>query len=121
MTRDLYNNLKVAVSVLPVAPGVTTVEGTGIDTQGFDEGVIVLSADGDVVGTWSLEESDNNSAFTAVSATDTIGTNGGAIADGAKLGYIGNKRYIRPSIVVGTDGVVGALGLLSRPIVAPVA
>ena len=115
MTRDLYNLIKTVASVVPVAPGVTTVTGSAIDTRDYDSGVVVLSADGDVVGTWSLTECDtSDGTYTAVAAGEIHGTQGQAIADGSKLGYVGSKRYIKPVLVVGTDGVVGALGILSR-------
>ena len=70
--RDLANNISVAQSL---APAVRTADanGTGIDLQGFESATIVVDTgaegvtlSGSVKIDFILEESSDNSTFTAV-------------------------------------------------------
>ena len=112
--RDLANNISVAQSL---APAVRTADanGTGIDLQGFESATIVVDTgaegvtlSGSVKIDFILEESSDNSTFTAVtsatSVTDgTVDSSGIFLtldADGeppqvASIGYVGGSRYVR--------------------------
>jgi len=83
-----------------------TVNGAGVDLQGFNGAAIEINA-GLAGGTspsftFQLEESDDDSVYTAVASADLQGTepvvttaNDNTIH---KLGYLGNKRYLRVAI-----------------------
>lgn len=113
-SRDLYNSVSPASSI--VAQAVTaTVNGTGVDLQGFESADVLIDL-GTFAGTTptatiQIQESDDNSTFTAVAAADLIGgalpatidpTNDVALYE---RGYIGTKRYIRVAVtaVTGTS------------------
>jgi hypothetical protein len=105
--RDLHNNLKAVRSVDPIVATADT-NGDGVDLQ-FYEGALVLYHFGITGDTLSasvkvaceLEESVDNSVWTAVAAADVLGTLQ-TVDDAAEddeiyqVGYIGSKRYIRP-------------------------
>ncbi len=112
--RDLANNISVAQSL---APAVRTADanGTGIDLTGFEGATVVVdtgaegvSLSGSVKIDFKLEESSDDSTYTAVTSatavTDgTVDSNGIFLtidADGetpqvATIGYVGGARYIR--------------------------
>lgn len=79
-----------------------------VDLQGYDAAMLALTVgtltDTDAVWSVLLEESDDNSTFTAVADKDLVGTEalaGFTYADDnecRKLGYIGSKRYLRATI-----------------------
>lgn len=106
---DLKNNIGV-VSTLAAAsvsdPSVP-VNGAGVDLAGYDSALVVINA-GTIGGsgspsiTFQVQESDNNTDFTAVADADLDGTEPVvAAANDAQLhliGYKGIKRYIRVSI-----------------------
>jgi hypothetical protein len=97
--KDLYNNLSVAQS-LPAAARTASANGAGVDLQGFEGALVIISTGTITDGTHaiSIEESSDNSTFTAVAAGDLLGTapSIGAANDNVdyKVGYIGSKRYI---------------------------
>lgn len=112
MTQDLQNRVKVVKAIDPIV-GNNTTEGTGltVDTKGYESAVLVfhigVSGDtlsGSVKMLPSVEESDDDSTWTAVAATDLIGSTLALIDDAAEdavvqeAGYRGTKRYIRPLI-----------------------
>lgn len=98
-TRDL-NNIE---SVSSIQPQVLTADatGAGVDLRGFDSARVLVHAgtftDGTI--TPSVEESDDNSTFTAVAADDLLGAFPAiTTANDARtheVRYRGNKRYIR--------------------------
>ena len=124
--RDLKNNLQTVTSLAPVARNASA-NGAGVDLQGFDAAMIsfVVGAITDGTHVPSIEESSDNSAFTAVAAIDLIGTLGNlAASTNQSIGYRGSRRYIRAvSTVSGatTGGIYAAAVLRSRPSQAPVA
>lgn len=102
--RDLKNNIDVAQSLVPAVRS-TTADGAGVDLQGynsacviFDVGTASTSAD----HTFEVQESDDNSTYTAVAAADLQGTEPQVTtandAQIHRVGYIGNKRYIRAAL-----------------------
>ena len=78
--------------------------------------------------TFAVEESADNTTYTAVAAADLQGTE--PVVDDAtdddqiyELGYLGSKRYIRVAVTVSgatTGAVYGASITTGHPAVAPV-
>ena len=116
--KDLSNNISPAVS-LAAAVRSAAANGTGVDLQGYESATVLVDvgAEGDTLSSSvhfevSLEESDDNSTFTDVAQASIID---GTIASGGiflkldgttggdpdttggifRVGYVGNKRYIR--------------------------
>ena len=112
--RDISNRTK---SVNTVDPKVITSDtnGTGVDLQGFESAMVVFTVgiEGDTLSSSvkfeiHLEHSDDNSSFSAVTASTDV-TEGSVNRDGTfvtlddsaespsihQIGYIGGKRYIR--------------------------
>ena len=120
--RDIYNNLKEVNSIAVAASGTGTVNGTGVDTQGFSAANVAVIMGAAGVGTLTLQESDDNVSFTDVDADETLGTQGVALVqDGlVKLGYVGSKRYIRPQLSMTTGDDLGAFVTLGEPHIAAV-
>jgi hypothetical protein len=127
--RDLKSSIKPVQSLVPISRNAAA-NGTGVDTLGYNSASVVFSA-GAIGGTASptftfeLQESDDNSTFTAVAAADRRGTNPVVTTANviAQVGYIGNKRYIRGALktVAGTSPTLdcGASVILGHPSVAP--
>ncbi len=110
--KDLHNNVKLSAAFLPVAaitdntPFVSTI----LDCANFEKNEIGISpgalADADVTLTTLMEESDDSamSGANAVADADLIGTEAAASYIASedntvkKLGYKGQKRYIRVTI-----------------------
>lgn len=117
-TQDLYNITGADQSLAPAARTAST-DGSGVDLQGWQSATALIDAGAwtDGTHTFEVQESDDNSTFTAVADGDLIGTEPviDAGADGSQIyrvGYIGNKRYVRVSVTVSgaTSGAVyGAL------------
>jgi hypothetical protein len=106
-SRDLYNNITAAASI--GAQAVTAaLNGSSVDMANYASAVVLLDL-GTFAGTTpsatiQIQESDDNSTFTAVAAADL---HGGALpgtidtTNDAQLyerGYIGQKRYLRVAI-----------------------
>lgn len=124
--RDLKSKIDVVQSITPAAKTATG-NGTGVDLQGFGSAMVVFHPGTITDGTHTptIEESDDNSAFTAVAAADTQGTLA-ALASNViqRVGYIGTKRYIRAVVTVAgasTGGVYGATVVRGNPALAPTA
>jgi hypothetical protein len=105
---DLKNNIGVARSLgaASQADPSVPINGTGVDLSGYD-GALVLIEAGVISGasgtlTFEVQESDDNSSYTAVASGDLDGTEpviAAANDDQIHLiGYKGIKRYIRVSI-----------------------
>jgi hypothetical protein len=129
----MYSNVNIAWSIEPDKIATDT-NGTGIDLRGYDSAVIIAGAatpigvssgsitdlayGGGRAMVFELEESDDNSTYTDVAAADMIGSfpaNRTSGTDGitSKVGYIGDKRYIRV--------VANISGSASTPVFALVA
>ena len=129
MNFDLYSNIDIAQSLSPAAR-TTSVNGTGIDLQGYQAAVFELSTGviTDGTHTLDLQESDDNSAFTSIAASDLLGTESTiALTDDnviKRCGYIGTKRYIRVAMTLSgttTGGVYGINVIRSRALLSPLA
>lgn len=127
MMRDMKNNLDVVGSLAPAARVNGTANGTGVDLKGFNSCMAVFHAGAvtDGVHTPKVQESDDDSTYTDVAAADLLGTLAAFTANTVqRIGYIGNKRYIRP-VITTTGATTGALSnatvVRGNPHVAPVA
>ena len=122
---DLVNNIAVEESIAPAAQ-TANVNGTGIDLRGYNAVAVIVDAGTITDGTHaiSLEESDDDSTYTAVAASDLQGSFSNVASNTPqKVGYIGTKRYIRAVATVSgatTGGVYGVAVIKGRPEVAPV-
>lgn len=124
------------VAELPTAAiGATATATLTIDTQGYDFAsvAVVRASNASTVfaNALKVEESDDNSAYTNVTALVMGGTGGftvpaiGATATGSAavvkldIDTKGKKRYLKVSYTPGASATVGIVGSLSRPEIAP--
>jgi hypothetical protein len=135
--RDLMNTVHPKVGITPATPTDNTAQvGPIIDKLGYDSLTYLLGfgtlADADATFTVLLEHGDvaDLSDAVAVPDTDLIGTEALAgftfAADGGcrKLGYAGNKRYVRMTVTpVNNAGAapMAAIALLGHPSISPTA
>ncbi|MCG5220272.1 Bbp16 family capsid cement protein [Streptosporangium soli] len=123
---DNVNDLSIATSLAPAAR-TATANGTGVDLAGYNAATVVIASgtitDGTLY-TFQVEESDDNSNFTAVADADLIGTEPAlAAADDnvvREVGYKGIKRYVRVAITgatgsPSTGGVFAAFVVRGKP------
>ena len=126
--KDLKFLLETPVKSLDVGAKTASADGASADLKGYHSAVFIVDADAFTDGTHTivLNESDDNSTFTAVAAADlsfveagAINSSGQIVIDGAAdddqayvIGYAGNKRYIRVETTVSgatTGAIYGAL------------
>jgi len=139
---DLKNNIELVESLNAIVKDADT-NCTGIDTQGFNSSMAIVNVGAPGI-TFSgtdkvdiiLEDSSDNSSFTAV--TDNNSVAGGTVgstgiwqtidADGDcnavyGISYIGPERYYRVVLdfsgTHGTGTVFGVVGAQSNPLHAP--
>jgi hypothetical protein len=120
--RDLEARIDAATSLTPAGNRTSSANGTGVDLQGYDGAVVVVSAGTITDGTHTpkVQESDDNSTFTDVASTDLAGTALVAITANSvqRISYVGNKRYIRVATTVSgttTGGMYTASVLRGYP------
>jgi hypothetical protein len=134
---SVYNNVLGFQSITAANRTNGTVNGTAVNlwshTVGRQKfgGAIVLVQTGTITdGTHTVEvqESDDNSSFTAVADADLQGTEPAIAAANDnviyEIGYRGSKQYLRVSVVTSgatTGGTFGAVLLLGQPRRLPVA
>jgi hypothetical protein len=126
--RDISNNLSAVESLAPSAR-TATINGAGVDLSGFNGAMVAWSFGSWTDGTHtpSVQESSDNTTFTAVAAGDLEGSfnpvSSGAGANMVqKVGYLGNLRYIRAVLTVAgaTSGAVSSvLVIRGFPATAP--
>lgn len=141
--RDAYHNMKVAVA-LAAAAYDDDATGATVDRLGFEAvtfalaigaGGITFSATNKIE--FKLEASDDASDWAAVAAGEVLGASvaaGGVVkaltaphatADVSRVGYIGDRRYVRLSADFGgTHGAatpLSAIAVLGRAHERPVA
>jgi len=113
-SRDLVNNISVAQTLAPAAR-TASANGTGVDLQGYESAAVVIAAGTITDGTHTIEiqESDDNSTFTAVADADLQGSEPTVASNTVyEVGYLGSKRYIRAITTVSgatSGGVYGAV------------
>ena len=123
---DIKQIEDVQNSLTPVARTATT-NGSGVDLSGFHSATVafVVGTITDGTHTPSVQESDDNSAFTAVAAADLIGTLAAlASSTNQRVGYRGIKRYLRAVTTVSgatTGGVYAGVVIRGDARKAPVA
>lgn len=116
--RDIANNIGV---VTTVAPAILTATNTsaGVDLKGFNSAAVIIST-GAIVSagnfTPKLQESDDNTMFNDVAAADLVGTFPSALAAAStyKVGYIGNRRYIRTVLTLNSGTSIAASAVIVR-------
>jgi len=137
MRSTVYNNILVQQTVTQASRTNGTVNGTAIDLwsntvarQVFRTALVIVQTGTITDGTHTVEvqESDDNSSFTAVADADLQGTEPaiGAANDNVvyEIGYRGTQRYLRAAVVTTgatIGGVFGAVIALGVPRRLPVA
>lgn len=138
--RDLANNITVKPAIFPVTARTdnTAVVSTILDTFAFGSAVLALitgvNTDANATFATLLEESNDSgmAGANAVADGDMIGTEALASFTAAdddsktrKLGYIGNKRYVRATVTPsGNDSgniFLAGVWLQGHPRTAPTA
>lgn len=130
--RDAYNSVTLR-ETLAIATRTASANGTSVDraTNGsmFQDAMVVVHTGVITDGTHTVDvqESDDNTAWSSVAASELQGTEPViAAADDNKLfviGYKGQKRYLRVVLTTAgttSGGTLGATVLLANPRVAPV-
>lgn len=126
MRRDLASNIAAVPAIAPAVQSAAA-DGTAIDTKGFSSLAFVVNT-GAIAGSGDfgvkLQDSDESgSGFTDV-AGDHVDTTAPATlgaANSYKLGYRGNKRFVRLALAKagGTSIALGAVAVLGHPDHAP--
>lgn len=119
--RDIKNNLDGVSSIDPASVTATS-NGSGVDLRDFDGAMVVFQAgaadtgNGDETYTPSVEESDDNSSFSAVAASGLEGVLANMTANSVqRAGYKGAKRYVRAVLTLGgTTPSINASALVLR-------
>lgn len=131
MKRDITSDLHLITAIQPAAAAQTdntAMVSAVLDLQGYNGAMLAIQlggiADADATAVVLLEESDaSGSGFTAVADADLNGTEalaGFTFADDGecrKLGYVGNKRYLRATITPAAN--TGALALSATWVLRP--
>lgn len=119
MLRFAENSL-CKQSISPVDRTAGTVNGTGVDTQGFNEATLVVNVgvhDADTTLDVHVEESDDNTNFTDVTDAAIVQLAAAPAAPpmvGVRLGGGANrKRYVRAvGVVAGTNSVLYSASII---------
>lgn len=113
-TRDLRNMLDAAHSLEPAVRATGTLTGSGVDLLGYNAAAMLVYFGAYTNGTHtpSLEHSDDNVSFSAVSAAELEGSfapvsSGAGVNSVQRVGYKGGKRYLRAVMTV-ASGATGA-------------
>lgn len=131
--RDLYHNIELASVAVPVAAhaaSITLGSSMTIDTYGYHAVVldVLVGTITDSTHALTLYEADTDStgSYTAVAAGDMFGSFPANLTSNTnvKVGYIGQKRYLRVALVwttsgSGVGGVYGVQALLGFPMHKP--
>jgi hypothetical protein len=135
MEQDLHSQMKVVFAIEPVIHTAHAV-GAEIDTKGYEscEFVVVIGDALDGSFTAIIDQSPDDGAgsptgvWTAVPAAEVLGTALViSIADTDKvfrIGTIGKERHQRLTLTevgANTAGIMGAVAILSHPVIKPVA
>ncbi len=123
--RDVASGLAPVASIVPAVQSATAT-GTGVDIRGYDSAAVLINT-GAIVSsgnfTPTLEESDDDSSYSAVAAADLEGVFPSALAASSAyvVGYVGDKRYIRCVLTKnsGTSIAAGAVILKGHGHQAP--
>jgi hypothetical protein len=133
--RDLYSNLTFRRAISPVSVADNTAQVSQIiDRQGFDSLVFAIAtgsiADADTTFTVLVEDGDAANLSDAAAVVDAE-LNGTEVLAGfqfdsdnqtRKIGYIGNKRYIRLTITPAANAsaaLISAIAVLGNASLQP--
>jgi hypothetical protein len=132
---DLANNIKVLNAVSPYDPSATGAKtGIVIDRAGFNGVTFLLSAGAQtatgITVTPVVKEGAATGSLTSVADANLIGTEAamaavlagaGGANKTAKIGYLGNKRYVSCGFTLAgaATGFYSAVAVLSDPIKSP--
>lgn len=110
--QDLANSISVVTSIVPAVLAATTT-GASVDLNGCNSVALAITTGAIVASgnfTPKLQESDDNSTFTDVAASDLHGSFVSALAASTayKVGYKGFKRYIRPVLTLNSGTSIAA-------------
>lgn len=136
--RDLHNHIKVSRAISPVnaGSGDTAIVSQIIDTKGFESLEFLIAtgslADADATFTVLVEDGDVSTLTdnAAVADANLLGTEAeasftfGDDNEVRKIGYRGNKRYVRLTITPANntgDVYVSAVAVQSHAAAGPVA
>lgn len=131
--KDLYHDFLPEPSFYPLVKDAVADGDIGIDLQGFEGALIIVSAGaiadgagGTTLYTFEVKECDTlGGAYTAVAAADLVGTEpsfqavtGATHEENASksVAYVGTKRYIRVDLVA-VPATPGAGGTFSGVVV----
>ncbi|WP_404404897.1 hypothetical protein [Pelagibacterium halotolerans] len=127
--RSLEPNIGGVQAIAPAVLSATTT-GSAIDLQGFEAACLMVNT-GDIVSAGDfaikLQESDTTTSgdFADIDASHITGSAPATLEANSvyKLGYIGNKRYLRAVVTKtgGTSIALGAVLVKGHPHEAPVA
>lgn len=135
--RDMMNNIHPVPLIAPVAARTdnTAIVSSIIDVKGYDSATFVLvtgtNTDANVTFAVLVEHDDDSGLATAEAVADTqlVGTealaafNFGDDVECRKIGYIGNKRYVRVTVTPsGNDSgniFLAGVAILGHPAQAP--
>lgn len=126
--KDEYSEYGIVQAVVPAAIAATTTS-AAIDLQGYQAATAIIST-GAVAGSGNITPSFTECAtsggtYTAVAATDLLGSFTSPLVASSvyKVGYRGNKRYIKVVLTLnsGTSVVTGVAVILAEPANSPVA
>jgi hypothetical protein len=117
--RDISKNLLAVISIDPqTISSDTTTNGVGVDVRDYDAAMVVFQSndavtDGDFA--LKIQESDDDVTYTDVDSSEQVGT----LADftssnegSQQVGYLGNKRYVRP-VITSTSTSCGGIFMAS--------
>ncbi len=114
--RDGIRDMQPFSLLEPETP-VADDETAGLDTRGANAATILVHVGGTVDAGFlaTLEDSDDDITYAAVGADDVIGDTVDNSADTVfRLGYVGNKRYVRAALIIPGATDVGVVGLLTK-------
>lgn len=126
--KDIYSELGIVAAVVPATLTATNTS-AAIDLQGFD-GAMVIIQTGAIGGSGNFtpkltECATSGGTYTDVAAADLNGSFTDPLAASSvyKIGYRGNKRYIKTVLTLnsGTSIVAGVVVVKGAPAIAPVA
>lgn len=115
-SRDGVSDLEVFSLLEPETP-VADDETIGMDVRDAETATILIHVGGTVDAGFlaTLEDSADNVTFAAVTADEVLGDTVANTADTVfKLGYVGNKRYVRAALIIPGATDVGVVGMLTR-------
>jgi hypothetical protein len=129
--RDLANHLHTARALSPVAAGTdnTAMVSQKLDLLGYESAMLAImigaNTDADATFTVLIEDSPDNTNFTAVDDAYLIGTEVLASFqfdddnETRKIGYVGTQRYLRATITPANNAAgnifVAAIWILGKP------